>query len=267
MSLKRPFTPFPREGEPPYVIAHRGISGKNPENTPAAFRHALSVDGIDMIELDVRLAGDDEVIVLHDRTLQRTTTGNGPARRYSVSELKTYDAGSWFDAAFRDERIPTLREVLEMVDRRCWVNIELKEDPVNRPPAGLLERRVLEAVCEGGYSGHVLCSSFSQRVRATLRALGPSVPIGVIYNLHRDFFSSPSRLASRSGASVLVCSKAELRPSMMEDARRHGLAVYVYTLNSARDVQRMVENGVCGVLSDNADEVVSMIKGRKCGQH
>ncbi len=267
MARKRSFTPFPLEGEPPYVIAHRGVSGKNPENTLAAFSHALQVEGIDMIELDVRLSKEGEVVVVHDRTLQRTTTGNGPVRLYTVPELKALDAGSWFDPSFCNERIPTLREVLTLVDHRRWINIELKEDFLGRAPRGLLERAVLDAVEQQGYRNHVLCSSFSHRIRWTLRSFDPEIPIGVIYNFRHDFFSSPSRLAASSGACAFVCGKLELRSSMIRDAHQHGLAVYVYTLDSPQDVRRMVKNGVCGVLSNNADDVAEILMGETCRRH
>ncbi|MBP8976492.1 MAG: glycerophosphodiester phosphodiesterase, partial [Bacteroidetes bacterium] len=105
MNTLRDYTPRPISGDPPYVIAHRGISAKAPENTLAAFRMAARAEGIDMIELDVRLTKDNEVIVLHDRTLQRTTTGNGAARKYTLKEIQEYDAGSWFHPSFSSERV------------------------------------------------------------------------------------------------------------------------------------------------------------------
>jgi glycerophosphoryl diester phosphodiesterase len=105
------YIPNPLPGAPPYIVAHRGISAKAPENTLAAFNLAASVPGIDMVELDVRLTKDEEVIVLHDRTLQRTSTGNGPARNYSLEEIRGLDAGSWFHPMFSEQRIPTLAEI------------------------------------------------------------------------------------------------------------------------------------------------------------
>jgi glycerophosphoryl diester phosphodiesterase len=157
----QPYRPKPLHEHRPYVVAHRGISGKVPENTLAAFSRACETPGIDMIELDVRLSGDDHVIVLHDRTLQRTSTGNGAARNYSIAELKEFDAGSWFDPTFSKERIPTLEEVLVLVNKRRWVNIELKSDFFFPEKHGHLERRVLDCVRSLGYYDHVLFSSFN----------------------------------------------------------------------------------------------------------
>lgn len=255
-----PFVPKPAQGSPPYVIAHRGISGKAPENTLAAFSLACNTPGIDMIELDVRLSRDEQVIVLHDRTLQRTSTGNGAARNYSLSELKEFDAGSWFDPVFAQERIPTLAEVLQFVNKRRWINIELKSDFLFREKQELLERRVIETVHEAGYNDSVMYSSFDHGMIAALKRIEREATTGVLYNLYRDFGRLPSKLARRAGASVFVCAKHELTTAMVRDAHQHDLAVYVYTLNTASNVNKMMNLGVDGILSDNADQIVKDVK-------
>lgn len=255
-----PFQPKPLPERRPYVIAHRGISGKAPENTLAAFSLACETPGIDMIELDVRLSKEEEVIVLHDRTLQRTSTGNGAARHYTVSEIKEFDAGSWFDPSFSREWIPTLREVLRLVDKRRWANIELKSNFFFPEKPELLERRVLETVQELNCHDFVLFSSFNHRMVATIKRLDPKAVTGVLYNIYRDYGRMPSELARWVGASVFVCAKHELTQRMVDDARQSGLAIYVYTLNSTSAVGRMIEMGVDGILSDIADDIVQYVK-------
>jgi glycerophosphoryl diester phosphodiesterase len=256
----QPYQPKPPAEHRPYIVAHRGISGKMPENTLAAFSRACETSGISMIELDVRLSQDEEVIVLHDRTLQRTSTGNGAARQYTTTEIKTFDAGSWFDRSFSDERIPTLEQVLALVNKRRWINIELKSDFFFPEPPGLLERRVLETVKRLGYCDHVLFSSFNHRMVGTMKRLDEGAKTGVLYNIYRDYGRMPSRLARRVGADVFVCAKHELTQRMMEDAQRSGVAVYVYTLNSTAVVTKMIEIGVDGILSDIADDIVRFVK-------
>jgi glycerophosphoryl diester phosphodiesterase len=254
--------PQPAPGTPPYVIAHRGISAKAPENTVASFTLAVNASGIDMVELDVRLTKDGEVIVLHDRTLQRTTTGNGVARKYSYQELSRYDAGSWFDPVFKTEHIPTLRQVLQLVGPTRWVDIEIKSDPFHREPRGLIERKVLDVVAECGMGDGVFFSSFDHHLIANLKRTAPKATTGVLYNLFRDFGRLPSKLVQRANASIFICGKGELRPSMIEDAHRHRIPVYVYTLNSIKDAQKMLQLGVQGIISDNADEIVPLINGK-----
>ena len=254
------FRPIPSAVCRPYVVAHRGISGKAPENTLASFALACETPGIDMIELDVRLSKEDEVMVLHDRTLQRTSTGNGAARSYTVAEMKEFDAGSWFDPSFSTERIPTLREVLTLVNKRRWINIELKSDFFFPEKPEVLERRVLETVGELGCEECVMYSSFNHRMMANIKRFNPKAITGVLYSVGRDFGRMPSKLAGRVGASVFVCAKREVTKRMLNDARTNGIAFYVYTLNSTSSVSKMVELGVDGILSDIADNIVQFVK-------
>jgi len=257
------FEPKPASERSPYIIAHRGISGKAPENTLAAFDLACTTAGIDMIEMDVRLSKDGEVIVLHDRTLQRTSTGNGAARQYTVEEIRQFDAGSWFHPSFSRERIPTLREIFQLINERRWLNIELKSDYLHREKPLLLERKVMELVDTAHAGRFVLFSSFNHRMVANIKRMNPDALTGVIYNAYRDFGRLPSKLASRAGASVFVCAKHELTAGMMRDAHQHRLAVYVYTLNSTLNAKKMIELGVDGILSDNADDLAGSVKGLK----
>ena len=99
-------------GKWPFLIAHRGASALAPENTLAALSRAAE-DGADVVELDVHLASDGSVVVLHDGCLRRTTSGWGWVDRKTLADLKTLDAGRWFDPLFAGEPIPTLAETLD----------------------------------------------------------------------------------------------------------------------------------------------------------
>ena len=256
----RPYQPKPLPGAPPYVIAHRGISAKAPENTLASFEKAANTSGIDMIELDVRLTKDEEVIVLHDRTLQRTSTGNGPARNYSLEEIWRLDAGSWFHKMFAKQRIPTLAEVFRQIGSQLWVDVEIKSDRLHREPLGLLEEKVLDVVHQCGMDDRVLFSSFDHRLLANIKQIKSSAVTGVLFDFLHDFGRSPSKLAERVDAEVFKCATRELTHQMLNDAHKHGIAVYVYTLNSVQGAQRMLDYGVDGILSNNADDIVGVVK-------
>ena len=109
-----------------YVLAHRGYSGKAPENTMAAFELALAA-GADGLELDVHITKDGEVVVIHDHTLERTTNGRGRVEELTYSELAQFDAGSWFGEEFRGQRLPKLSEVCELIRGTDKIfNVELK---------------------------------------------------------------------------------------------------------------------------------------------
>lgn len=177
------FQPKPSPNESPYVIAHRGISGKAPENTLASFERAANTSGIDMIELDVRLSKDEEVIVLHDRTLQRTSTGNGPARNYLLEEIHRFDAGSWFHPSFSDQHIPTLEEVRRRICNRLWIDVEIKSEWLYRATPGLLEENVLEVVHRCGMDDCTMFSSFDHQLLANIKRIKPSAVTGVLFQL------------------------------------------------------------------------------------
>ena len=177
-----------------------------------------------------------------------------------MREIREFDAGSWFNPAFSSERIPTLLEVLALVNKRRWINLELKSDLFFPEKAELLERRVLETVNAGGCRGFVMYSSFNHRMMANLKRLDTQAVTGVLYSLGRDFGRMPSKLAYRVGASVFVCAKREVTKKMVEDAHAHDVAFYVYTLNSTSTVSSMITLGVDGILSDVADNIVHVAR-------
>lgn len=110
------------------IMAHRGSRINRPENTLAAFEEAVRV-GADGIELDVHLSKDGQVVVIHDETLDRTTDGAGFVHEWTLADLQQLDAGSWFDPAFADQKIPALAEVLDLLESLGFqgrLNIELK---------------------------------------------------------------------------------------------------------------------------------------------
>ncbi|HEV8663384.1 MAG TPA: glycerophosphodiester phosphodiesterase family protein, partial [Candidatus Methylomirabilis sp.] len=106
-------------------IAHRGASADAPENTLPAFEAALAA-GADALELDVHLAADGAIVVIHDITLARTTSGRGFVGRHTLADLKRLDAGSWFGARFAGTAIPTLEEVVTLARGRARLFVELK---------------------------------------------------------------------------------------------------------------------------------------------
>lgn len=118
------------ERRPPGICAHRGDVAAAPENTLPAFESAVR-KGVHMIEFDVRRTRDGELIILHDARVDRTTDGSGLVSEMTFAEVRALDAGSWFDPAFADTRIPTLRETLEAIPREILCNVHL------RPEAGL----------------------------------------------------------------------------------------------------------------------------------
>lgn len=254
------YVPFPPAGALPYVVAHRGISMKAPENTLAAFALAAQTPGVAMVELDARLCRDDVPVVFHDRVLQRTSTGNGPVRSYSLAELKHFDAGSWFSPSFSDERIPTLAEALTLLKGNLWVNIELKSERLTHLQPGQLERAVVATVAETGMKGRVLYSSFNHAMTAEIRRIDAEAHTAVLFNPYRDYFKRPSVLASDAGADVFVCNRRWLRPEMIADAHASAVAVYAYTANNVDLTLRLMSMGVDAIMSDDAGAIAPIVR-------
>ena len=113
------------DGALPKLVGHHGALEVAPENTLASFQRAAD-DGVDVIEMDIRLSADEHVVVMHDGTVSRTTNGSGIVSEMSLAELKRVDAGSWFDARYAGERIPTLVEVLSWAQGKVGLLLELK---------------------------------------------------------------------------------------------------------------------------------------------
>ncbi|MBX2992889.1 MAG: glycerophosphodiester phosphodiesterase [Bacteroidetes bacterium] len=242
----------------PLIVAHRGSSGVAPENTLAAFRQAIA-DGADMIELDVRMTKDFELVVLHDRSVNRTTNGKGKVRDLTLADLRSYDAGSWFGRKFSGERIPSLREVIDILPHHVNLNIEVKTDGETRKRIAF-EESLLLVIREKNFARRVLVSSFDHKFLRRYHALDPTMKIGALYFPLRDAARKPSTLARRVGASVFICSVTQLRKSFIDDAERNGIALACYGVNSRRQLAKARQSGVKIVVTDYPKEIRKLLR-------
>ena len=219
-------------------IGHRGAAGHEPENTLRWIRRALEL-GADGIEIDVRFI-DGELIVLHDDRLERTTNGRGRIARQRFAHLRTLDAG-------KGERIPTLREVFEAVDRRAFVNVELKGRRTAGPVQALI-REFLDR--EGWRPEHFLVSSFHRR---ELRALGdPRIRIGLLLTKPTPLYHVSARRVR--AWSVHPGARFTTKPFVVH-AHQRGLKVMPYTANTVAEIARLRALGVDGVFTDFPERV------------
>lgn len=230
------------------VVAHRGGSGTAPENTMAAFKGAIDA-GVDMIELDTRMTKDYHLVVFHDRNLRRTTNGTGFVWESTLQELRVLDAGSWFSPRFRGERIPTLREVMDLLPPQVGLNIEVKTDGDPREKRVLEESLVL-LLREQRMEGRVLISSFDHSHLRRLHRLAPELHLGALYFPLRDFAKKPSSLTRRLGAKAFICSLSQIRKRSVVDAHQHGIFVGVYGVNTLEQLAQARRYGVDAVVTD-----------------
>jgi glycerophosphoryl diester phosphodiesterase len=225
-----------------HIAAHRGSSGSAPENTLAAFRRAAE-DGADMIELDVRFSRDMCPVVIHDRTLRRTTNGRGRVHTAPWEYLRTLDAGGWFASRFAGEPIPLLSDVFDILPPEMPINVEVKTDG-DRRPLRLLVDRLAELLRQCTRTRPVIVSSFDHRFLMQFGPLAGPVELGALLLPVRHAAQRPSTIARRLGATTVIYSRAQLRRRHVDDAHAHGIHVGVYTVNTPVQLRRVERYGV-----------------------
>jgi len=262
--------------ERPEIIAHRGFSASAPENTLAAFEAAI-LAGADRVEFDVQLTRDGAPVILHDDLLDRTTSGKGPVEAISLDEIRRLDAGSWFDARFARERVPTLDEALDCCAGRIAVNVEIKAAPGGVAASGRIERLVAAALAArrssgGGTAGWAVVSSFDRAALERLRRIDPRIPIELLHDAgppHGDGRppEPPGDAALDSaralGAAGLNVSLEEIRarPALTAMAHSRSLRIKVYTVDLPEDMERLAALAVDGIFTNRPD-VLALVLGR-----
>lgn len=255
----------------PLNVAHRGARSLAPENTLAAAQAAIDV-GADMWEIDVQLTRDDELIVMHDSDLTRTSDVRErfPERHpwlvsdFTSSEIRSLDCGSWFVDTdpfgqiaagavstemanrYRGERAPTLEEALQFTRQHDWrINIELKD--VGRPCGLEMTQQTIALVADLGVRDRVLLSSFNHEYLRAARSLDADIPTAA---LTVRPIRNPARHVAKLGAQAYNPLWMSVRGSTIAKLRAAGLDVYVWTVNRERDMRRMVRWGVTGIVTD-----------------
>lgn len=222
-------------------IGHRGACGYEPENTLRSFRRALELK-VDMIELDVHVCRTGEVVVIHDETVDRTTDGKGLVREKSLKELRSFNAG-------RNEKIPLLQEVFDLVKSSAKVNVELKSGGSANPVSDLIETYVRGE--KWSYDDFLVSSSLQNELQDVNR-LNPNLKTGVLVS------KSPDRLlkfAKRINAYSVHPSLRVVGGEFVEKAHREGMKVFVWTVNHPKDIERMKLLRVDGIFSDYPDRL------------
>lgn len=263
----RPAPPFrlPRSPEQKLlVIAHRGYSGRYPENTMLAFSKAIEARA-DVLELDVTLSRDGRIVVFHDDTLERTTDGSGEIRERSWHEIANLEAGAWFSREHAGEPIPSLEEVLDLVKDRVALNIEIKPEAVTDDEVNGIEARCVRAVRDRGLTSQVFFSSFHPAAVERLSRLAPEISGALL--VHRPTGAHVVEDAQERGARLLHTSLEGLDAETVDAAHDAGLPVFVYTLNDADEYARALELNVDGVFTDYPEKLQSFLAKRVRQQH
>lgn len=241
----------------PEVInfGHRGAAGHRPENTMISFRYALEL-GATGIETDVQMTRDGHLVLIHDESLERTTGSSAWVKDVTLEELRQLDAGSWFDEKYRGEQIPTLEELLELVQHTegtVTLNLELKNGLIEYPE---LERKVVDAVRAYGLSGQTVISSFNHYSLVECKALAPEIRTGILY---MEGLYEPWHYAKAIGAEALHAFQYAVRPELVAEAQAHGAVYHPFTVNELHEMKALIEAGVAGIITDYPDRLTGLL--------
>jgi len=235
-------------------IAHRGASSLAPENTFTAFDKAVEI-GADGIEFDVQLSKDGIPVVIHDENLERTTTGRGPVKGRSLSELKALDAGSWFAPQFGEVQVPTLDEVLTRYKASSLIfNIELKNENITYPG---LEKAVLQVIGKHKLEEKTIISSYNHASLITCRKLNNTVRTGMLY---RKEIKEPWHHALSLGCySVHPLFIYLHSPEVISRFKEHNLAMFPWTVNDLQQMEYLVSMDVEAIITDYPRELKKIL--------
>ncbi|GBG12273.1 glycerophosphodiester phosphodiesterase [Paenibacillus agaridevorans] len=214
-------------------VAHRGWSGRAPENTMSAIRMALEAPDVEWMEIDVQLSKDSVPVVIHDYTLRRTTNGRGDVRSWTAAELASLDAGRWFSSTFKGESIPMLEEVLRETKGRCKLNIELKTDGIRYPH---IEEAVLECIAKHGASEEVVLTSFHAGTLHRVRKLSRTIRTGLILDAWRNTLIYE---LGELGCDFLSIGYSRLNKDRLAQLKEAGIQTMAWTANDKRSIRKL----------------------------
>jgi glycerophosphoryl diester phosphodiesterase len=253
---------------PPLVAAHRGGAALWPENSLLAFRNALPL-GVDFVETDVHLTADGEVVVIHDPTLDRTTTGKGPVGSARLADLASVRLKAR-DGSVTEERVPTLAGLLDLlVPARTGLLLEIKVGAARQPYPDI-EQKALALLDARGLSARTIVMAFEPDTVRRVRGLAPSLRTALLVGrgqveggrAHPD---EAVRWTSDLGASHLGIDHRVLDATVVAAARQAQLGVAAWTVNEEAAIRRVANLGIDVVISDRPDLALRVV-GRPAGK-
>ena len=227
-------------------IAHRGYSERYPENTLLAFEKAIAA-GADMIELDVHLSKDDELVVIHDDRIDRTSDGTGMVVGMTLSELRRSSYHNRMPE-FGHVEIPTLEEVIDLVGNRALVNIEIKNCPIRHPG---IEKKLVDLLDRKKFRDRVVVSSFDHYALAEMKRIAGDVKTGMLYSAVWVKFADE---VEELGVWSIHPSLDAAESSQLTWAKSRGLTVYCWVARERSFIELCKASGlVDGVMVNDLD--------------
>ncbi|KAF0109789.1 MAG: glycerophosphoryl diester phosphodiesterase [Chloroflexi bacterium] len=229
------------------IFGHRGACAHAPENTLASFKLAVA-HLADAVELDAKLSKDNQVVVIHDQTVDRTTNGKGKVNELILAALKSMDAGGRFNEKFVGEKIPTLDEVFEEVGKKVLVNVELTN--YGSPNDSLIEK-VAQVVMRHNMEKRVLFSSFLPKNLVMIKNLLPEPPAALLCLSGIAGFFSRSIIYRRISPDAIHPYLSDVTKSYVTKEHARCRRVHVWTVNKETDLKRMFAMHIDGVFTDD----------------
>jgi glycerophosphoryl diester phosphodiesterase len=223
------------------LTGHRGAAKLEPENTLRAMRKAIAL-GVDQIELDVHLTRDQQLVVMHDDKVDRTTNGHGPVGEFSLEELRQLDAG-------QGERVPTLQEVIDLVGDRAVLQIELKGEGTAAPTVRLIEAN--------GLADKVLFTSFAHERLREVRQLNPRIRLAALW------VAPPPDVCQQAldmGAEAIHIQHQHITPEVVRQVHESGLQIRAWNPDTEEEILRVADLGVDAIGSNRPDLLVKLLR-------
>ena len=228
-------------------IAHRGFSGRYPENTMLAFEKALEA-GAEGIEFDVHLTKDGQLVIIHDELLDRTTDGTGLVAERTLEELRQLDASAEYKGVYGVNRIPTLEEYYRLIQGRdCYTNIELKTGVIWYPG---IEEKVLEVIDGFGRRKDTVISSFNHFSILRMKELAPDLVCGF---LEESRIIGPAAYCTKHGVECWHPLCYDMTEDVVKELKDAGIQINAWTVNRREDMVDMLEKEIDGVITNFPD--------------
>jgi glycerophosphoryl diester phosphodiesterase len=227
-------------------VAHRGASAQYPENTLLAFHKAIE-QGVDALEIDIHRTADDELIVIHDPTLERTTNGHGKVRDHSLQEIRQLDAG-------QGERIPLLQEVIHLA-RQAQIRLCVEVKGVTETEELVISESILRKLEATDFLGQAIVTSFSSKALFRAKALNPEVST-MLDPSPQDGSLTPREVCAQvlqAGANCVSYDFRYLTTEIVRECQLTGLALWPWDPDEPNDLQHVLMLGVEGIMTNRPD--------------
>lgn len=238
----------------PIIFGHRGASKYAPENTLAAFDLALAM-GAPAIELDTMLTRDGVPVVIHDRTVNRTTNGSGKVDELSAEEILELDAGSRFSEEFKGEPIPRLEDVFRKYKGKLLINVELKN---YHAPFDALPNIVAELVRELDNLDSLIFSSFLPSNLIRIKRLLPGAQAALLVENNFGGRILASGLFSFLSPHFIHPDRSYIDPAYLANEHRHQRRVNAWTVDDLQEAKNFMEWGIDGIITDDPDGMLEI---------